>query len=192
MKLEMTTEFLHLIEPGTYGTNLGDAMENLDENYFDDFRNAIVEYGIEKINEMLSEDSIVALFGECKAENGSLNSPRWYNYENDSIEFDLIVPDETIKHVRNAEYNDEFFKWAKQNYGSYDGFISFFPYSKEKFENALETNGLDLSRAVAMVIMKAIENNIGEEEMLRHQREFEDDVMETGNKNGWYMVEEDS
>lgn len=43
-----------------------------------------------------------------------------------------------------------------------------------------------------MVIMKAIENNIGEEEMLRHQREFEDDVMETGNKNGWYMVEEDS
>ena len=74
MKLEMTTEFLHLIEPGTYGTNLGDAMENLDENYFDDFRNAIVEYGIEKINEMLSEDSIVALFGECKAENRSLNS----------------------------------------------------------------------------------------------------------------------
>ena len=192
MKLEMTTEFLHLIEPGTYGTNLGDAMENLDENYFDDFRNAIVEYGIEKINEMLSEDSIVVLFGECKAENGSLNSPRWYNYENDSIEFDLIVPDKTIDLIRNAEYNDEFFKWTKENYGSYDGFISFFPYSKEKFENALETNGLDLSRAVAMVIMKAIENNIGEEEMLRHQREFEDDVMETGNKNGWYMVEEDS
>lgn len=192
MKLEMTTNFLHLIEPGTYGTNLGDAMENLDENYFDDFRNAIVEYGIEKINEILCEDSIVALFGKCKAENGSLNSPRWYNYENDSIGFDLIVPDTTIEYIRNAEYNDEFFKWTKENYGSYDGFISFFPYSKEKFENALETNGLDLSRAVAMVIMKAIENNIGEEEMLRHQREFEDDVMETGNKNGWYMVEEDS
>lgn len=47
-------------------------MENLDEDYFDDFRNAIVEYGIEKINEILSEDSIVALFGKCKAENGSL------------------------------------------------------------------------------------------------------------------------
>ena len=47
MKLEMTTNFLHLIEPGTYGTNLGDAIENLDENYFDDFRNAIVEYGID-------------------------------------------------------------------------------------------------------------------------------------------------
>ena len=106
MKLEMTTDFLHLIEPGTYDTNLGDAMENLDEDYLDDFRNAIVECGIEKINEILSEDSIVALFGKCKAENGSLNSPRWYNYENDSIEFDLSVPDETIKHVRNAKYND--------------------------------------------------------------------------------------
>ena len=31
MKLEMTTNFLHLIEPGMYGTNLGDAMENLDK-----------------------------------------------------------------------------------------------------------------------------------------------------------------
>ena len=85
MKLEMTTDFLHLIEPGTYGTNLGDTMENLDENYLDDFKNAIVEYGIEKINEILSEDSIVALFGKCKAENGSLISLRWYNYENDCL-----------------------------------------------------------------------------------------------------------
>lgn len=42
MTLEMTTNFLHLIEPGMYGTNLGDTMENLDENYSDDFRSAIV------------------------------------------------------------------------------------------------------------------------------------------------------
>lgn len=192
MKLEMTTNFLHLIEPGTYGTNLGDAMENLDENYFDDFRNAIVEYGIKKINEILSEDSIVALFGKCKAKNGSLNSPRWYNYENDSIEFDLIVPDETITHVRNAEYNDEFFKWTKQNYGSYSGFISFFPYGREQFEMALKTSDLDFSRAFAMVMMKAFEKNFCEEEIMEYQHNFEDDVIEEGNKNGWFICEEDN
>lgn len=192
MKLEMTTDFLHLIEPGTYGTNLGDAIENLDEDYFDDFRNAIVEYGIEKINEILSEDSIVALFGKCKAENGSLNSPRWYNYENDSIEFDLIVPDETIKYVRNAEYNDEFFKWTKQNYGSYSGFISFFPYKREQFEIALKTSDLDFSRAFAMVMMKAFEQNFCEEEIIEYQHDFEDNVMEDGNKNGWFICEEDN
>lgn len=189
MKLKMTTQFLHLIEPGTYGTNLGDAMENLDEDYFNDFRNAIVKCGIEKINEILSEKSIVVLFGECKAENGSLNSPRWYNYENDSIEFDLIVPDETIRYVRNAEYNDEFFKWAKQNYGSYSGFISFFPYEREQFEMALKTSDLDFSRAFAMVMMKAFEQNFCEEEIIEYQHDFEDDVMEEGNKNGWFVYE---
>lgn len=73
MKLEMTTNFLHFIEPGMYGTNLGDAMENLGEDYFNDFRNAIVEYGIEKINEILSEDSIVALFGKCKKQQRKIN-----------------------------------------------------------------------------------------------------------------------
>jgi hypothetical protein len=192
MKLKMTTQFLHLIEPGTYGTNLGDAMENLDEDYFDDFRNAIFEYGIEKINEILSEDSIVALFGKCKAENGSFNSPCWYNYENDSIEFDLIVPDEIIKHVRNAKYNDEFFKWTKQNYGSYSGFISFFPYKREQFEIALKTSDLDFSRAFAMVMMKAFEQNFCEEEIIEYQHDFEDNVMEEGNKNGWFICEEDN
>ena len=139
---------------------------------------------------MLSEDSIVALFGECKAENGSLNSPCWYNYENDSIEFDLIVPDETLKHVRNAEYNDEFFKWTKQNYGSYSGFISFFPYEREQFEMALKTSDLDFSRAFAMVMMKAFEQNFCEEEINRCQRDFEDDVMEEGSRNGWFVYEE--
>lgn len=190
MKLEMSTDFLHLIEPGMYGTELGEVLYEVKEEYIKDFKNAVVDYGIDKINEILSEGSIVNLFGECKAENGSLNSPRWYNYENDSIEFDLIVPDETIKHVRNAEYNDEFFKWAKQNYGSYSGFISFFPYEREQFEMALKTSDLDFSRAFAMVIMKAFEQNFCEEEKIEYQHNFEDDVIEEGNKNGWFIYEE--
>lgn len=50
MKLQMTTEFLHLIEPGTYGTNLGEYMFQIEDDYIDDFKNAIVSYGIDKIN----------------------------------------------------------------------------------------------------------------------------------------------
>lgn len=191
MKLEMSTEFLHLIEPGMYGTELGEALYEVKDEYIKDFKNAVVDYGIDKINEILSEGSIVNLFGKCKAENGKLSSPRFYNYENDSIEFDLIVPDEVIEQIRNEKYDDKFFKWIKENYGSYDGFISFFPYSKEKFEDATKTNGLDLSRAVAMVMMKAVEDNISEEEIVIYQRDFEDDVIEAGNRNGWYMDEED-
>lgn len=190
MKLEMTTDFLRIINPGTYGTELGDFMCQLEDEYVNDFENAIVEYGISKINEMLSEDSIVALFGKCKVENGKFRSPQWYNFENDSIEFDLIVPDTTIEYIRNAEYNDDFFEWAKENYGSYSGFISFFPYTKEKFEQALKTDNLDLSRAVAMIMMKAFEQNFGDEEMERQQRDYEDSVIEKGNRNGWFEYEE--
>lgn len=191
MMLHMTTDFLHLIEPGMYGTNLGEFMYQLADEYIDDFKNAIVLYGVDKINEMLSEDSIIESLGVCKVENASLNSPQFYNYENDSIEFDLIIPDETIEKFRNAEYDDDFFKWSKRNYGSYDGFISFFPYERQQFEMALKTSDLDLSRAISMIIMKIFEQEFGEDEIARCQRDFEDDVIEEGNRNGWFISEVD-
>ena len=191
MMLHMTTDFLHLIEPGMYGTNLGEFMYQLADEYIDDFKNAIVLYGVDKINEMLSEDSIIESLGICKVENASLNSPQFYNYENDSIEFDLIIPEETIEKFRNAEYDDDFFKWSKRNYGSYDGFISFFPYERQQFEMALKTSDLDLSRAISMIIMKIFEQEFGEDEIARYQRDFEDDVIEEGNRNGWFISEVD-
>lgn len=191
MMLHMTTDFLHLIEPGMYGTNLGEFMYQLADEYIDDFKNAIVLYWVGKINEMLSEDSIIESLGVCKVENASLNSPQFYNYENDSIEFDLIIPEETIEKFRNTEYDDEFFKWSKRNYGSYDGFISFFPYERQQFEMALKTSDLDLSRAISMIIMKIFEQEFGEDEIARCQRDFEDDVIEEGNRNGWFISEVD-
>lgn len=191
MMLHMTTDFLHLIEPGMYGTNLGEFMYQLADEYIDDFKNAIVLYGVDKINEMLSEDFIIESLGVCKVENASLNSHQFYNYENDSIEFDLIIPDETIEKFRNAEYDDDFFKWSKRNYGSYDGFISFFPYERQQFEMALKTSDLDLSRAISMIIMKIFEQEFGEDEIARCQRDFEDDVIEEGNRNGWFISEVD-
>lgn len=190
MKLEMTTDFMRLIEPGTYGTLLGDYLNDIRDEHVDDWLNAMVEHGIEKINDMLSEDSIVSEFGVCKAENGKMNRPRFYNYVNDSIEFDLIVPDETINKIRNTEYNSDFFEWTEENYGSYSGFISFFPYTREKFEEAIQKDDLDLSRAVAMLIMKAFEENVGESEMERWQRDYEDEVIEELCNNDWEIDRE--
>ena len=190
MKLEMTTDFMRLIEPGTYGTLLGDYLNDIRDEHVDDWLNAMVEHGIEKINDMLSEDSIVAEFGICKAENGKMNRPRFYNYVNDSIEFDLIVPDETIDKIRNTEYDSDFFEWTEENYGSYSGFISFFPYTREKFEEAIQEDNLDLSRAVAMLIMKAFEENVGESEMERWQRDYEDEVIEELCNHDWEIDRE--
>ena len=65
MKLEMSTDFLHLIEPGMYGPELGTALYDVDDEYIKDFKDAVVDYGIDKINEILSEESIVIFFGKC-------------------------------------------------------------------------------------------------------------------------------
>lgn len=191
MKLEMTTDFLSLIDPATYGTDIGETLNEIQDEYIEKYKKTIVDCGIDKINEMLSEDSIIKELGECTAEEGSLKSPRFYNFENDSIEFILNVPDKTIVKMRNENYSDEFFCWADENFGSYSGFISFFPYTKEKFRIAIQKNDLDLSRAVAMIITKIFDEKMGIEEIARNQRDYEESVIETAKRNGWIIYRDE-
>lgn len=185
MRLKMNTDILPLIEIGLYGTNLGDIYYNVDSEYNEDFKNAIVEYGKDKIEEILNnEDSIKKEIGHCEIENISFRSPQWYNYENDSLDFDLIidnvVPKQILFNVENI-YKDMFFDWIERSYCSYSGFISFFPYKKEKYIEAIK--GKDLERAVAMYIMFLI--HISDIDLEDYQYDFEDDIQEEVNRNGW-------
>ena len=190
MRLKMNTTILPLIEIGLYGTNLGDIYYNIDSEYNEDFKNAIVEYGKDKIEDILNdEDSIKKEIGHCKIENVSFRSPQWYNYENDSLDFDLIidnvVPKQILFNVENI-YKDMFFDWIEKSYCSYSGFISFFPYKKEKYIEAIK--GKDLERAVAMYIMFLI--HISDIDLEQYQFDFEDDIQEEVNINGWFYYDE--
>lgn len=185
MKLEMSTNILPLINPGTYGTIL-DATENdIREDCVEEWENAILHHGMEKMSEMFFEGEIVSQFGEIRVKNGVFKSPQFYNYQNDWIEFDLIVPDEAILEIRTSYFDDDFFKWAKDNYGSRSGFISFFPVEREKFERAICEDSYDFCRAIAMIIMKSFDDCIGEEEMEMYQHDFEDDVLNELCNNDW-------
>ena len=191
MRLKMNTAILPLIEVGLYGTNLGDIYYNIDSEYNEDFKNAIVEYGKDKIEEILNnEDSIKKEIGHCEIENVSFRSPQWYNYENDSLDFDLIidnvVPKQILFNVENI-YKDMFFDWIEKSYCSYSGFISFFPYKKEKYIEAIK--GKDLERAVAMYIMFLI--HISDIDLEQYQFDFEDDIQEEVNLNGWFCYDEE-
>ena len=191
MRLKMNTAILPLIEIGLYGTNLGDIYYNIDLEYNEDFKNAIVEYGKDKIEDILNdEDSIKKEIGHCKIENVSFRSPQWYNYENDSLDFDLIidnvVPKQILFNVENI-YKDMFFDWIEKSYCSYSGFISFFPYKKEKYIEAIK--GKDLERAVAMYIMFLI--HISDIDLEQYQFDFEDDIQEEVNINGWFCYDEE-
>lgn len=191
MRLKMNTAILPLIEVGLYGTNLGDIYYEVDSEYNEDFKNSIVKYGKDKIEEILNnEDLIRKEIGYCEVENVSFRSPQWYNYENDSLDFDLIIDDIVPKQILfNVEniYKETFFDWIEKSYCSYSGFISFFPYEKEKYIEAIK--GKDLERAVAMYIMFLI--HIGKIDLEDYQYDFEDDIQEEVNKNGWQYMEED-
>ena len=178
MKLEMTTDFLDLIDPGSYGTHIGDLLDCVTDKSVDNFFDCVLRCGMYQINDILSDPLIVESFGKCKASNGKIVRPQFYNYQNDAIEFDLEVPDKTIEKIRHINITDHFFQWTKNNYGSYSGFISFFPYDKERFYKALETSDLNFSRAFAMIFMKFIEEKFHDEDKRIWQRDFEDNVCE--------------
>ena len=189
MKLHMNTSILPLIQPGLYGTCLGDTYEELEEYYNEDFKQALCKYGLDRMQEILNENSIKNEIGLCQIENVTFSSPRFYNYENDWFDFDLILEDEVPKQILYCVeniYKEIFFDWIQEKYCSRSGFISFFPYTKEKYIEAIK--GKDVERAVAMYIMFLI--NISDIDLEQYQFDFEDDVQEEGNRNGWFCYDE--
>ncbi len=192
MKLEFSTNFIGIIYPGTYGTLLGDYLFDIRDEHVDDWFNAIKEHCIDKINEILMEETIVKEFGEMHCNNSVFVSPQFYNFENDSVNFDLVVPEITVKKIRESEYDESFYKWTKEKYGSHDGFISFFPYCKDSFERALTKDDVDFSRAFSMVLMKFIEENFTDPDFMEWQKDFEDSVINELCNNDWVSYEDEN
>jgi hypothetical protein len=64
-----------------------------------------------------------------------LNSPKYYNYSNDSIECEIAPNMEAIKEYIN-KHQKEWSQYLKDNYTSYDGFCSFHSndYKSEEWE----------------------------------------------------------
>lgn len=56
MKLEMSTDFLHLIETWDVWNRAGKALYDVEDEYIKDFKDAVVDYGIDKINECLQKN----------------------------------------------------------------------------------------------------------------------------------------
>lgn len=197
MKLEMTTNWLPIIQPGLYGTYLGDLYNDIHEDYETDFKNQLCFEAQTIMNEILSEDWFVERFGNYTVSNAKLMSPNYYNYENDSIEFDLEIENPELIEKLWSEFEpwdyEHFFKFTKERFGSRSGFISFFPYEPHAFENALlftEPNGnYDYNRAVAMLLMFEFEQHYCA--LDSYQKDLEENMADYCSENGLYDYEED-
>ena len=179
MKIKLNTDICPIVIPDTYGSGI--QYQNVVD--WDDLKKLMIDKAKVYIEDALQEI-------EMPYENltmGEFGSPRFYNYGTDWIEFELDVDDDMIEDIRKTAKNEEeqFFKYAEENFGSHPGFISFYPTEKEKFYNAKDKDEYILS----MWTMYQMERQ--EMDIRVYQNDYLDEVIEYADCNGYFEDEED-
>ena len=151
--LKLTTNLFPIVNVGMYDSLL--SPENLINDYeidedkdneyikFDSneywsnlfdiskFRAEILTLGTDYIKDEIKPILTGLKLGISDIETVSINSPRFYNFECDELYFDLIVEDQfnnnIIDKINNLSTDEliRFNTYLKDNYSSYDGFVSF-------------------------------------------------------------------
>lgn len=171
MMVSLNTDICPIIIPDTYGT--GFRNEIMDEMW-ERFKKAMVDKAEDAI--VYALDDLGIPYSDINM--GTLHSPRYYNFFTDYIEFELEMPDDYVEIIKANVRNDEeaFFRFAKERFGSYDGFISFYPYTKTDFYNSEDTDYI-----ISMWIMYRMDN---ENDIECYRQEYLDDVWEYASQNG--------
>ena len=151
--LKLTTNLFPIVNVGMYDSLL--SPENLINDYeidedkdneyikFDSneywsnlfdiskFRAEILTLATDYIKDEIKPILTGLKLGISDIETVSINSPRFYNFECDELYFDLIVEDQfnnnIIDKINNLSTDEliRFNTYLKDNYSSYDGFVSF-------------------------------------------------------------------
>lgn len=126
MKVEVSTNLIPVISVGSYGETVYDGYV-VDA---DDIKECILENAPEVV-----EDAIREVCPSAKVSDCSVYMPRYYNFETDELNFTLDISDEDYKEMLYECIDDpDFEDFLKDNYSSYDGFISFVANNVEEFE----------------------------------------------------------
>jgi len=140
------------IFPGFYNTIFEPCEDSLieDDKTYDDYKFNYDKYrndvAIEttkaiqnKLNEILNttEKNFNIIFE-------TIVSPKFYNYSNDSINVTINTNKKTINNILNYLKNNqkEFEIYIKDNFTSYDGFISFYSNNSKDWIETLKNNTL--------------------------------------------------
>lgn len=145
------------------------------ETMFTDYwqhREDIGEMFTDEINGKISE-----IFPSFRYTFEKVISPKQYNYGTDEIyaraDFDM---NEIMNYLSSNK--DKFDSYAKNNFSSYDGFISFLPNNYDEFvENILKAGERELSSFICGVVEFALYNNFG------------DGIQEELNENVYYDID---
>jgi len=179
MIVSLNTDICPIVIPDTYGAT--DWCWEVSEEMWEPFKQLLVEKAKDAIVYALDDLDIPY----TKIIMGGFHSPREYNFTTDWIEFELKMPDDYVETIKANVRNDEesFFRFAKERFGSYDGFISFYPYKKEEFYESEDTSFI-----VSMWIMYRMNE---ENDIEAYQQSYLYDVEDYASGNGYFIDEED-
>lgn len=113
---------------------------------WDSFTNEVTDYAVYELLNTLSDNSIIK---DMKLKK--LCSPKYYNYETDSLIIDMDLNLRNLKTYCLKEHADEFNKYLKKNFTSYDGFMSFVDNNIRDFINTYKNN-TDKTREIDVMI----------------------------------------
>lgn len=200
----MNTDVIPVADFGTYGGSLAseledvfvydavneDALDPNDEEYdvimeliadkydgTDAFFNQVLEYAPATIQAAFDDYEIPAtvVSGSCK-----WNRPRFYNYSDDVIEFDMTIDTNWVD-SKFREFSDDpkFESFLKDNYSSRSGFISYMPDDTAEYESILNPDDSDYWKLVSAIITYIVDADpsIRESAML----DLEDDLISNAN-----------
>jgi hypothetical protein len=214
--LKLTTNLFPIVNVGMYDSLL--SPENLINDYeidedkdneyikFDSneywsnlfdiskFRAEILTLATDYIKDEIKPILTGLKLGISDIETVSINSPRFYNFERDELYFDLIVEDQfnnnIIDKINNLSTDEliRFNTYLKDNYSSYDGFVSFTSNnSLDVINNVKNYDERDISAFLNWYIFDFL-NEIDENDWIQYVNENISNYSEFINDNQIEMI----
>jgi hypothetical protein len=165
-KMKQTIKGYLPIFKGFYGSNAEEIFyyrnkkSEFKEKDFDyyKYQDKLAREYVRLINESLEENCML----DVKFEFEKIESPRFYNFSNDEIQTKTIFDEKTILNYVNNNFL-KFDEYCKENFTSFDGFLSFYPNNANEFLKLLDT---DKREAILNhIICFAVENLIDKDEI---------------------------
>lgn len=146
MKLWLDTDLVPIIIPDTYGSEFQYYV--IDEQW-DRLKQVMIDKAKEYITDALKDTES---FSDAKIEMGEFHSPKEYNYRTDWIDFEIEFDDSVIEKYKDPD--DDFDKFLKENYKSYDGYVNFMPENVGEFVTAINSkDATKFTRAIAQILV---------------------------------------
>lgn len=96
---------------------------------YEEFEKAVCKKCVENIMDLMDNNDTIT-----DMQFKELNSPREYNFTTDKLVCEVEVDLDKLKKYCYETEREKFEEYLKENYSSYDGFISFVPNNVKEFE----------------------------------------------------------